>query len=336
MPTLLDKFGRVHTNLRISVTDRCNIRCFYCMPNELVQFKPRDEILTFEEIVRFVSVVATAGVNKLRITGGEPLLRAELPELIRQLRGIPGIHDIALTTNGILLDQQAGDLKAAGLDRLNVSLDTLSEEVFEKIVRRKGLHRVLDGIGTAKQIGFKQIRLNAIAIKDLTESEIIPLVKFAIEQDMHLRFIEFMPLDADQNWTMDNVLTGSAIRKIIEQEFGELQPAARTDMSQPATDFEFVQDKASANVAGAKIGFINSVSEPFCGACNRLRITAEGGVRNCLFSEEEWNARPLLRNGTNEQILDLVRASLAEKKRGHGRDDLDFLRPSKAMYQIGG
>ncbi len=332
MSPLLDKFGRVHTNLRISVTDRCNIRCFYCMPNELVQFKPRDEILTFEEIVRFVSVVATAGVDKLRLTGGEPLLRAELPELIRQLRSIPGIRDIALTTNGILLDKHAGELKAAGLDRLNVSLDTLDEEIFEKIVRRKGLHRVLDGIRVAKQTGFEQIRLNAIAIKDLTESEIIPLVEFAIEQNMHLRFIEFMPLDADQNWTLDDVLTGESIRTIIEQQFGELQPALRIDSSQPATDFEF----ADENAPRAKVGFINSVSEPFCGACNRLRLTAEGGVRNCLFSEEEWNVRSLIRSGTDQQILDLVRASLSEKKRGHGRDDLDFLRPSKAMYQIGG
>lgn len=336
MEPLEDKFGRVHTNLRISVTDRCNIRCFYCMPNELVQFKPRDEILTFEEIVRFVSALAPAGINKLRITGGEPLLRAELPELIRQLRSIPGIRDIALTTNGILLEQQAGDLKAAGLDRLNVSLDTLNEEIFEKIVRRKGLHRVLDGIRVAKQTGFGQIRLNAIAIKDLTESEIIPLVEFAIEQDMHLRFIEFMPLDAEQNWTIDDVLTGGAIRSIIEDQFGELQPASRIDPSQPATDFEFVNDTDGSRVANAKIGFINSVSEPFCGTCNRLRITAEGGVRNCLFSEEEWNVRSLIRDGSDQQIVDLVRASLAEKKRGHGRDDLDFLRPSKAMYQIGG
>lgn len=324
---LQDKFGRVHTNLRISVTDRCNIRCFYCMP-EFVQFKPREEILTFEEIVRFTGIVAEAGVDKLRLTGGEPLLRAGLPELIRQLYRVPGIRDIAMTTNGILLDQHAASLREAGLHRLNVSLDTLSEDVFERISRRTGLERVLNGITTAKEVGFDQIRLNAIAIKDLTEAEILPLVRFAGEHEMELRFIEFMPLDADENWTLEEVLTGAELRSMIESEFGELHTADRNDASQPAIDFTLQ--------TGQRIGFINSVSEPFCGNCNRLRLTAEGGIRNCLFSDAEWNVRSLLRSGSEQQVLELVRTSLGEKKRGHGKDDLDFLRPSKAMYQIGG
>ena len=329
METLQDKFGRVHTNLRVSVTDRCNIRCFYCMPNESVQFKPREEILTFEEIVRFVRVLTTAGVDKIRLTGGEPLLRADLPELIRQLNFVPGVRDLALTTNGILLEQYAKALRSAGLERLNVSLDTLSEEVFEKIARRQGLQRVFDGISAAQEAGFDRIRLNAIAIKDLTESEIIPLARFAINNHLELRFIEFMPLDAEENWTLDSVLTGAMIRTIIESEFGKLQPTSRPDASQPAIDYEFAD--------GTRMGFINSVSQPFCSTCNRLRITAEGGIRNCLFSEDEWNVRSLLRNnGTDEEILSLVRTSLGHKKRGHGKDDLDFLRPAKAMYQIGG
>lgn len=325
---LKDKFGRVHTNLRLSVTDRCNIRCFYCMPNELVQFKPREEILSFEEIVRFVRVLAAAGVDKLRLTGGEPLLRAELPTLIRQLQTVPGIRDIAMTTNGILLRQHAAALREAGLQRLNISLDTLSEEVFEKISRRRGIDQVIAGIRSAKDVGFDEIRLNAIAIKDLTESEVLPLVQFASEQELELRFIEFMPLDAEENWTLDAVLTGTSIRRMIELEFGKLTAVYREDPSQPATDFELP--------SGQRLGFINSVSEPFCGNCNRLRLTAEGGVRNCLFSEDEWNVRELLRTGADEQILGLVRNCLDEKKRGHGRDDLDFFRPSKAMYQIGG
>ena len=329
MKPLQDQYGRIHSNLRISVTDRCNIRCFYCMPNELVQFKPREEILTFEEIVRFVRVVAGAGVDRLRLTGGEPLLRTQLPDLIRQLRGVTGVRDLALTTNGILLDQHAESLRHAGLQRLNISLDTLREDVFEQIARRRGIHRVLDGIRAAQEAGFERIRLNAIAIKDLTESEILPLVRFTIEQGLELRFIEFMPLDAEENWTLDSVLTGALIRNVIESEFGSLVAVPRSDSSQPAVDYRLPD--------GTRIGFINSVSEPFCGTCNRLRLTAEGGVRNCLFSGAEWSVRPLLREGgTDQQVLDLVRTCLGEKKRGHGKDDLNFFRPSKAMYQIGG
>ena len=325
---LQDSHGRVHTSLRISVTDRCNIRCFYCMPGEHVQFKPREEILSFEEIVRFSRVLARSGVQKLRITGGEPLVRSDLPELIRQLRQVPGISDIALTTNGVLLAEHAESLYLAGLDRLNISLDTLNEAIFERISRRRGLDKVLRGIRVSQQFEFAQIRLNAIAIKNLTESEILPLVRFAGQQQLELRFIEFMPLDAEENWSTDNVLTGAAIRQIIAAEFGPLTPTARPDASQPAVDFALPD--------GQRVGFINSVSEPFCGSCNRLRLTAEGGVRNCLFSADEWNVRSLLRAGTDAEILDLVRVCLWQKKRGHGRDDLDFLRPRKAMYQIGG
>ena len=327
---LTDSFGRAHSNLRISVTDRCNIRCFYCMPDENIRFRPREEILTFEEIERFVSVLSREGVNKLRITGGEPLLRTELPALIKQLRSINGITDIALTTNGILLDKSAVSLKKAGLDRLNISLDTLKEETFQKIARRTGLQRVLDGITAAQAAGFEKIRLNAIAMSGLTESEIVPLARFARERELELRFIEFMPLDADENWKLDDVLSGSKIRDVLTQEFGPLKKSTRNDPSQPATDFEFSDGRG-------RVGFINSVTEPFCGTCNRLRLTAEGGVRNCLFSEAEWDARALLRNGgSDDALLRLVRDCLNAKKRGHGRDDMEFFRPQKAMYQIGG
>ena len=327
---LVDGFGRVHTNLRISVTDRCNIRCFYCMPDENIRFKPRDELLSFEEITRFVRVVAKAGVDKIRITGGEPLVRSELPKLVARLRKVAGIRDIALTTNGILLAEQAADLKRAGLDRLNVSLDTLSEDTFQQITRRPGLQKVLDGITEAKRVGFQGTRLNAIAIKDLTESEIVPLAHYAREQEMELRFIEFMPLDADQAWQEENVLSGSKIREILTREFGQLVRAVREDASQPAMDYEFSD-------GSGRIGLINSVTEPFCGTCNRLRITAEGQVRNCLFSNAEWDARAVIRNdGTDEELLQLVRDSLAAKKRGHGQDSLEFARPERAMYQIGG
>ena len=300
------------------------------MPIENVRFKPRDELLTFEEVERFVRVVAAGGVNKLRLTGGEPLLRNELPVLIRNLRSLPGVQDIALTTNGMLLPDHAAALRDAGLDRLNISLDTLSEETFQKIARRPGLQRVLDGIEAAMDCGFRKVRLNAIAMKDVTESEIVPLAKFAMQRDLELRFIEFMPLDAERAWEEGGVLTGAQIRNVLISEFGPLEPAARTEMSQPASDYEFLNHRG-------RIGFINSVSEPFCETCNRLRITAEGGIRNCLFSEDEWDARRLLRGDASDgDVLQLVRDCLAEKKRGHGRDDLTFLRPEKAMYQIGG
>lgn len=329
-PPLTDTFGRVHSNLRLSVTDRCNIRCFYCMPSENVQFLPRQELLTFEEIERFVRAIAPAGVNKLRLTGGEPLVRADLPMLVERLATIPGIRDIALTTNGILLAEQAQDLKNAGLTRINISLDALSEATFRRIARRDGLDRVLAGIAAAQRVGFQHIKLNAVAIKGITEPEIIPLVQFAREQGMEMRFIEFMPLDAEGNWEHDQVLSGEEIRREIEEAIGPLEPAPRPDPSQPATDFAFSDGSGT-------IGFINPVSQPFCHDCNRLRLTAEGKVRNCLFSTVEWDARAVLRSGgTDEDILALVRDSIRAKKPGHGIDSTDFVKPDRAMYQIGG
>ncbi len=326
---LIDTFDRIHTNLRISVTDRCNIRCFYCMP-ETVRFLPRAEILTYEEIERLVRVVAQMGVNRLRVTGGEPLVRAELPRLIEMLAAVPGIRDIALTTNGILLAEQAQALKDAGLHRINISLDGLSEETFRKISRREGLDRVLDGIFAAKRAGFEKIRLNAVAIRGITEAEVVPLGRFARQHRMEMRFIEFMPLDAENNWQTEQVLSGKEIREILEAEFGPLIPLARDDPSQTAVDYQF------ADGIG-RMGFINPVTQPFCGNCNRLRITAEGKIRNCLFSTEEWDVRELLRGGgTDDQIAKTVRRAVHAKKPGHGIDTDEFIRPERAMYQIGG
>ena len=327
---LLDSLGRVHTNLRISVTDRCNIRCFYCMPNENVQFLPRGDILSFEEIERLVRVMARLGVNKVRLTGGEPLVRSGLPRLVARLAAIEGIRDIALTTNGILLEEQAQALKDAGLSRINISLDSLSEETFRRIARRDGLDRVLGGIHAAKRVGFEKIRLNAVAIKGITEPEIVPLTLFAREQGMEMRFIEFMPLDAENQWQHDQVLSGEEIRRQIEEAIAPLEPAARPDPSQPATDFRFTD-------GGGTIGFINPVTQPFCEDCNRLRVTAEGKLRNCLFSIVEWDARELLRSGASEaEIAELIRACVRAKKPGHGIDSAGFVKPERAMYQIGG
>ncbi len=327
---LVDGFGRVHRNLRISVTDRCNIRCLYCMPNENIRFKPRHELLTFEEIERFVRVVVPLGVNKLRITGGEPLVRHELDKLVARLARVPGVDDLAMTTNGILLADQAEALKRSGLQRLNISLDAMHEETFVRIARREGLHRVLEGVHAAKRVGFEKIRLNAVSIRGLTENEIVPLANFARQFGLELRFIEFMPLDAEARWEDQQVLTGEEIRQRIEAEFGPLVPLDRFDPSQPAVDYRYTN-------GDGRVGFINPVSQPFCGDCNRLRITAEGQVRNCLFSTVEWDARAVIRGGgSDEQLAELVRECVSAKKPGHGIDSPEFLRPRRAMYQIGG
>jgi cyclic pyranopterin phosphate synthase len=327
---LVDRFDRVHRNLRISITDRCNIRCFYCMPDENLQFLPRNEVLSFEEIVRFTRVAVGLGIDRVRLTGGEPLVRRGLSELVRQLREISGLRDIALTTNGILLAAHAQSLKDAGLGRVNVSLDGLSDATFQKIARRDGLQAVLEGIKVAQQVGFEKLRLNAVSIRGLTELEVIPLGRFARKHGLELRFIEFMPLDAEQNWQTDQVLSGQQVREILEVEFGPLEPVTRDDPSQPAVDYQFAD-------GAARVGFINSVTEPFCGTCDRLRITAEGKVRNCLFSAEEWDARALLRGGaSDDEIAELLRTSIGAKRAGHGSDNLEFLRPNRSMYQIGG
>jgi cyclic pyranopterin phosphate synthase len=299
------------------------------MPEEVV-FRPREELLTFEEIERFVRAVVPLGLIKLRITGGEPLVRADLHKLMRLLAAVPGVADIALTTNGMLLAEQATALRAAGLRRINISLDALKDEVFQKIARRSGLDRVLAGVEAAQRVGFERIRLNAVAIRGITEEEIIPLVEFARARDLELRFIEFMPLDGEKHWTDDEVLTGAEIRRLIEARFGRLTPTTRPDSSQPAVDFRFGDGRGG-------IGFINPVSEPFCGDCNRLRLTAEGQVRNCLFSTVEWDARRVLRSGrSDDELRALVRDCVAAKAAAHGIGTSEFHRPERAMYQIGG
>ncbi len=328
-PPLVDSFGRIHKNLRISVTDRCNIRCFYCMP-EVVKFLPRKDVLTFEEITRLTRIFASSGIERVRLTGGEPLARRGLSDLVGMLKSIDGIREVAATTNGILLADQAGELRRAGLDRLNVSLDTLDPDRFEQITRRKGLEKVIAGIEAAQDAGFTNIRMNAVAIAGLTESDVVPLAKFARQRGLELRFIEFMPLDGDQQWDATSVMTGETIRQLIERAVGPLVTAKRKLASQPAVDYQYADGQG-------KVGFIDPVSAPFCSACDRVRITAEGKLRNCLFSTEEWNLLELLRGGANDgQILNAIRESIDNKKAGHGIDSKEFERPARAMYQIGG
>ena len=328
--TLMDRFGRVHTDLRVSVTDRCNIRCFYCMPEDQVTFLPRSEILSFEEITRFVRVASGMGVRKVRITGGEPLVRRQLDKLVGMLSAIPGIEDIALTTNGLLLAQQARALLGAGLERLNISLDALDREKYKRITRYDGCEKVLEGIFEAKRVGFTRIKINAVAIRNLMEDEILPLVRFARQHDLEMRFIEYMPLDADDRWGARQVFPGREILDILSEGIGALVPMPAKDPSQPATDYEFRDGKG-------RIGFINPVTQPFCDRCNRLRLTAEGRIRNCLFSTEEWDARKLMRGGgRDEDLARLITTALRAKKAGHGINTKEFVKPKRAMYQIGG
>jgi GTP 3',8-cyclase len=326
---LTDSFGRAHDNLRISVTDRCNIRCFYCMPENDVQFVPRAEILDFEEIERFATIAAGLGVTKLRVTGGEPLLRRDLPKLIARLAAIPGIRDLALTTNGVLLTELAAPLYEAGLRRLNVHIDTLDRERFHKITRRDDLPRVLAGLAECRRLGFR-VKLNAVAVKDLVEPDIVPLARFARENGFEARYIEFMPLDAQNLWDRSKVLLADDMVAMLSREIAPLVPVPDPDPRAPATEYEFSD-------GSGRVGFIASVSRPFCGNCNRLRITADGKLRYCLFAIEEDDVKTLMRSGAkDEEIADLVRSNLSRKWVGHEINSHKFVAPPRPMYSIGG
>jgi cyclic pyranopterin phosphate synthase len=329
MSELVDGFGRVHTDLRISVTDRCNLRCTYCMPAE-VAFLPREELLSFEEIARVAAVAAGEGIRTIRLTGGEPLLRRDLDRLVRMLVAVPGIDEVAATTNGLLLAEQAEALAAAGLSRLNVSLDAIRPPAFEKLARRPGLDRVLAGLAAARAAGFRTLRINAVSVRGLSEAELVPLAEFCRRQELHLRFIEFMPLDADGSWAAEQVLSGAEVRAILEREIGRLEPLQPADAGQPAVDWRWAD-------GGGLIGFIDPVTSPFCDRCDRLRLTADGQFRNCLFSTTEWDARAVLRRGgDDEELATLLQACVVAKRAAHGIGSPAFERPARAMYQIGG
>ncbi len=327
---LIDSFGRVHNNLRISVTDRCNIRCFYCMPAEDVQFMNRDQLLTFEEIERLVNVAVTLGIDKVRLTGGEPLVRRDLHLLVEKLAAIPEIKDVGITTNGILFGDQAQSLYDAGLRRINISLDALDPVKFKQITRRDGYEKVIESIQIAKQVGFNPVKINAVSIRGLTEDEIVPFGHFARETDVELRFIEFMPLDADNAWEREKVLFAHEIIEVLSAEIMPLVPTKNQDPRAPATEFEF-EDGVG------RVGFIASVSQPFCMSCNRFRVTADGKLRNCLFSLEETDVKSLLRDGgSDEQIAQAIRDSIAAKNEGHEINTARFIQPERPMYSIGG
>jgi cyclic pyranopterin phosphate synthase len=327
---LIDTFGRLHDNLRISVTDRCNVRCFYCMPENGPTYMPREELLSFEEIERFARVAVSMGVNKIRLTGGEPLVRKDLPVLIEKLCAIPGVRDIALTTNGVLLARQAQALYDAGLRRLNVHLDTLDRERFHKITRRDELPRVMEGLETALGVGFGPIKINAVAVKNLVEPDIVPLALFGRERGIEIRFIEFMPLDAQGLWSRENVLSADEIIEILSREISPLIEVPDRDPRAPASEYSY------ADGCGM-VGFIASVTRPFCLNCNRVRLTSDGKLRYCLFAIEETDVRELLRAGApDDEIAAVLRGTVAKKWLGHEINSSRFVAPPRPMYAIGG
>jgi len=327
---LLDTFGRLHDSLRISVTDRCNIRCFYCMPEAGVKFMPRDEILSFEEIERFVRIAVSLGVSKIRITGGEPLVRKDLPILIEKLARIPGIADLALTTNAVLLKEQAAPLHSAGLRRLNVHLDTLDRSRFKQIARRDDLPKVLEGLETARQLGFGPIKINAVAVKNLVEPDLVPLAKFGRENGYEIRFIEFMPLDAQSLWDRRKVLLADDIIETLSGEIAPLIEIPDRDCRAPATEYRFADGIGT-------VGFIASVSRPFCLNCNRIRLTSDGKLRYCLFAIDETDVKTLLRDGSPDAaIARAIRTNVTQKWLGHEINSARFVPPPRPMYSIGG
>lgn len=328
---LIDNYQRLHNNLRLSVTDRCNIRCFYCMPEKDVEFVPRAEILRFEEMERFARIAVGLGVKKIRVTGGEPLVRKDLHILVRKLVEMPGVEDVALTTNGVLLAPQAEALYDAGLRRLNIHLDTLDRARFEEITRRDELLRVLEGIDAAQRLGFGPIKINAVAVKGLVEQDIVPLAQFGRERGIEIRYIEFMPLDAQNLWDHSRVLLAENILTMLAEGIGPLDPVPDPDPRAPALEYRFRDGRG-------QVGFIASVSRPFCLNCNRIRLTADGKLRYCLFAIEETDVKGLLRGGApDEEIAETIRATVRAKWLGHEINQGErFVPPPRPMYAIGG
>ncbi len=326
---LLDGHGRPIGDVRISVTDRCNFRCQYCMPAEGLPWLAREEILTYEEIARIVGLLASMGVADVRLTGGEPLVRKELWRLIEMLSPLEDVHDISLTTNGYLLRRQVADLVRAGLRRINVSLDSLAPDRFFQLTRRNSLAEVLDGLAAAQEHPeLRPIKVNVVALRDFTEAEVVRFAEFARSEPYEVRFIEFMPLDADQKWDRDRVLPNEEIRTLIDAAY-PLEPIGRERHS-TARRWRFADGQG-------EIGFISPVSEPFCGDCNRIRITAEGMLRTCLFSMNETDLRAPLRAGaSDDELAQVIRDAVWRKELKHHINDPGFVQPARTMSRIGG
>jgi cyclic pyranopterin phosphate synthase len=326
---LVDGHGRRIGDVRISVTDRCNFRCQYCMPAEGLPWLERSALLSYEEIERLVRLLASMGVHDVRLTGGEPLVRKELWRLVEQLSAIEDVHDLSLTTNGYLLAKQVPDLVRAGLRRVNVSLDSLSRDRFFQLTRRDSLAQVLEGLEAAQQHPeLRPIKVNVVALKDFTEDEVLRFADFARRHPYEVRFIEFMPLDADRSWTRDKVLPNADIVAMIDAVY-PLEPVGR-ERHGTARRYRFAD-------GNGEMGFISPVTEPFCGDCNRIRLTAEGQMRTCLFSMTETDLRGPLRDGaTDAELEEIVREAVWRKELKHHVNDPGFVQPARTMSRIGG
>lgn len=325
---LIDSFGRVHTSLRISITDRCNFRCVYCMPEEM-EFYPRGVILSYEEILRLAGIAAGLGIDNVRLTGGEPLVRRDLPQLVRALVDLPGLSDVSLTTNGTRLAEMAGELWDAGLRRINVSLDSLDPVRFAELTRRPVLDAVLRGLEAAAAVGFSPIKINAVAIRGYTDLELADFVRLAREGVFQVRFIEFMPLDGDGDWSAERVLTATEMLERIHA-MHPLEQVSPPGSSDPATLYRFLDGKG-------EIGIIPTVTRPFCASCNRLRLTADGKLRHCLFATEETDVKLAMRSGASDaELAKMFVETVASKWAGHMINQPLFERPARNMSQIGG
>ncbi len=331
--TLADRHGRVATDLRVSLTDRCNLRCTYCMPAEGLDWMPGEQLLTDDEILRLIGIgTSLLGIRTVRLTGGEPLLRKNLERLVARIAALPDRPQIAMTTNGIGLDHRARALAEAGLDRINVSLDTLDPETFHRLSRRRRLPDVLAGVDAARTAGLNPVKINTVLMRGINDHEALPLLRWAMAHDVQLRFIEQMPLDAQHGWDREAMVHADEIRRRLaaEVELEEDPDDAAARGSAPAELFR---------VAGTRhrVGIIAAVSKPFCGACDRVRLTADGQLRNCLFARTEQDLRRPLRSGADDgEIADQWVRAVATKLPGHGIDDPSFLQPDRPMSAIGG
>jgi cyclic pyranopterin phosphate synthase len=327
---LIDRFGRVATDLRVSLTDRCNLRCTYCMPAEGLDWAPTEELLSNDEIVRLVSIgVQRLGIDEVRFTGGEPTLRKGLEDILSRVAALKPRPEISLTTNGIGLSRRAGALAAAGVDRLNVSLDTLRPERFQQITRRDRLTDVLDGMAAARIAGLNPVKVNTVLLRGVNDDEAVPLLRYCLDADYELRFIEQMPLDAQHSWQRDEMITAQEILARLSEAF-TLTPDPAERGGAPA-------ERWLVNGGPAVVGVIASVTRPFCGDCDRTRLTGDGQLRSCLFARTETDLRALLRAGAgDDEIADTWRTAMWAKAAGHGIDDPGFLQPDRPMSAIGG
>jgi cyclic pyranopterin phosphate synthase len=346
---LVDSHGRTLRDLRVSITDRCNFRCLYCLPETeaaqnfyrghwahmpdsapiVQQWVPKSNLLAFEEIERVIRVAVGLGIRKIRLTGGEPLLRHNVEDLVARVAGIPGIEDLAMTTNGFLFASKARALRDAGLRRVSFSLDSLDRENFKKITGRDSLSEVLDGIRLAQELGFDPVKVNAVVIREINDHEIEALAGFAHERSLNFRFIEFMPLDSARAWQKDMVVAGDEVLQRLRKRF-DLQPAAPDNPSSTSKRWRFADGRG-------EIGIIAPVSEPFCGHCNRIRLTADGKIRTCLFSVTEHDLRPLLRGGANDdEISGWLKKVVWQKEARHHIGEPEFIPPPRSMSCIGG